>query len=105
MWCTTCGAYLSKNHRCLPAWLVWCPEDDESEEDARRAFGADAEMAAIDYAEKECSDDPELNSVYLNGGKTLYVKPEAGRELAVVEVYGEAVIDFHSREKRVKDHE
>ena len=79
-------------------FLVWRPELDETEEDAREVFAVDAEQAAEDFAEW---DDADGDYTIVRGGDaTLHVrakdKPGAAE---VFVVSGETVPQYTARAK------
>lgn len=58
--CKECGAYLSsyRVHTCPPSWQAVRPEygDPEDESTFYKAYGSDAEHAALDIAERKFAD-------------------------------------------------
>ena len=58
-WCNTCGEYMWFAHVCPPKWLLWSPENGETEEDAREVYGIDPEAAAEAWAERDDRDSGE----------------------------------------------
>jgi hypothetical protein len=87
--------YLS-THRCAPLFLVWRPDDQETEEDARTFHARDAEEAAERWAEE---DDQASADYAIVGGSSadLTVRGPDGA-LTRWTVTGEAVPEYHARE-------
>ncbi len=82
-----------------PVWLVWRPEQDETEGDARGIEAWDAEQAAEDWAEH---DDQGGDYTIVGGDSaTLSVRPrdDASAPVEVFVVSGETVPQYSARAK------
>ena len=59
-------------------YYAWCPENGDTESDAREVIGYDAENAAENWAEEDDSDSAEYSIA--NGVRVVVnVRDEAGR--------------------------
>jgi hypothetical protein len=76
-------------------FLVWRPENGETEEDAREVEALDAETAAEDFAEW---DDSQGDYTIVRGSDaTLHVRPRDGGDVERFQVSGEAVPQYSAR--------
>lgn len=109
--CSTCDQWLysARAHRCPPSWLVWCPEDGETFEDAARIWASDAEEAAAEFVESSESNACEYPCL---GGGESWVHVVPGRitadELAQATVLlfcvtGESVPSYSARLKEPRE--
>lgn len=91
-WCKECGAYLSsyREHACPPSWQAirhdYCDPEDEST--FYKAFGHDAEHAALDIAERKFSEWEYPRSV------EIWVRKNQNESWIKFEVLVEAVPSF-----------
>lgn len=82
-------------------YLVWVPEQGETEDDGREVKGIDAEDAAESYAERLCWGDPDYYAAFLDrDGMAMHVREVESGEVSVFQVTGERVITFNAREKK-----
>ena len=112
--CAKCGEWLLDygKHECPPAWIVWCPEWDQTIHDTRPTFAYGAESAAEKWAESEdaggdytiiSGDEPEV-CVALRSEYDRLVEddgrrePPEGLEVRRFVVAGESVPHYHARE-------
>jgi hypothetical protein len=61
--CSTCDewVYDRSRHICPPKWLLWVPENGETEEDAREVYASDAEGAVEKWAEADDRDSADYS--------------------------------------------
>jgi hypothetical protein len=111
-WCRDCKEMKFDRHQCDPGWLVWSPEDGETEDDARTFYGMSAERAVEKWA--AWSDSNSADYAIVGGSEvTVHVrlrgleKERAGylmlpTEELVFEVYGESVPSYSAVLSRKK---
>ena len=88
--CKICGSFAFMDiHECPPIWRVWCPEDGETEDDARRVYGICAEVAAERWALAYDLDSSDYCIVSGGDEVTVHVKGLDG-EVTRWAVTGEA---------------
>lgn len=78
-------------------FLVWRPENRETEEDAREVFAADEEEAAEDWAEHDDADSVEY-AIVKGDDATVLVRKKDGGPVRKFVVTGEAVPHYSARE-------
>lgn len=90
--CKECGAYISsfREHVCPPSWQAVRPEygDPEDESTFYKAFGHDAESAALDVAERKFSDWEYPREV------EIWVRKNAANEWVKFEITVQSVPSF-----------
>ena len=95
--CSTCAGYIydGDKHACPPAFLVWRPEHDETEDDASRVYAFDAAAAAEKWAEESDAWDASYDIV---GGSdaTVCIRCPDGK-VRTYTVSGETVAQYHAR--------
>lgn len=96
--CPVCNDFMftSHAHRCLPLHHVWCPEDAETEDDARSIHAHDPRSAAEAWAER---DDCHSADYRIIGGQevVVHVRDPNGR-VGRFRVSGESVPEYTARE-------
>lgn len=108
-WCRDCGEIKWDHHRCDPRWLVWCPENGETEDDARTFYGMSPDRAVERWAAK--SDARGDYEIVGGGEATVHVRlREQDQDRAefirlptdemVFGVYGESVPSYHAVQRQ-----
>lgn len=84
-------------------WLVWVPDNGETEDDGREVNGGDAECVAENYAEYLCGRDPDYYATFIDrGGMTMHVREVGSSKVDVFSVTGETVVTFRAVERTEK---
>lgn len=98
--CPTCNALLLESevarHRCPPEWEVWCSEDGEEREDARRIRARDEEEAAEKWAQRRDSDG-DYSIVNGNYPVVCVASPD-GETVQRFEIEGSMVPEYWAHE-------
>jgi hypothetical protein len=91
-YCKNCGQYKSSfhEHECPPCWQGILPNEGDPEDESTfyKAFGHDAESAAIDIAERKFSDWEYPREV------EIWVRQNPSDEWSRIEVSVESVLSF-----------
>lgn len=95
--CRICLDFLfpsTLSHRCKPIFMVWCPDDEETEGDAKQVRANSHEEAAERWAdENDCNSDYRL----LHGSAmTVLVRSCDGSGAQMFRVSGEAVPQYQA---------
>ena len=94
--CPNCHEFLYETftHKCLPYFMVWDAEHDES--DAYKVFAADEQSAAEKWAEDDDCNSADYSIV---GGDEaeVFVKSPDGT-ITKFQVSGEATPQYYARE-------
>lgn len=107
--CKKCQEFVYlPTHRCNPTWLVWCPDNGETQDDASVHHGTDAESAAEAWAEEY---DVNNSHPICGGGTTVvYVLAENSEDSDEddhlpqrVRIEGEVVPSYSAHAEKVKD--
>lgn len=87
--CAKCWEYVSDlcNHRCPPEWLVWWPEMDRQEEDARAIF-ASTDAEAVETFSAHYDWNSSEFSIARGEDAWLCVRPAAGGSITWFRVEG-----------------
>jgi hypothetical protein len=104
LWCKDCKEIKFDGHHCDPSWLVWSPEDGETEDDGRVFYGMSPDRAVEKWAEWSDRNSADYSIV---GGQeaTVHVRLAEGQgeraeflrlqtEEIVFNVYGESVPEY-----------
>lgn len=97
--CRTCGFYDWEHPKdgCPPAYMMWRPENAETEADAKKIHGTSPEDAIERWADR---DDADGDYCIVNGSEaTVMVKDSVGVVTRWV-VSGEAVPTYTAREAK-----
>ena len=96
--CRTCRRHHwdGHAHRCPPAYLAWCPDLDEDEDEAIALYAVEAEEAAEEWAERQDADSAEYGIV-VGEPATVHVRAPDGT-VTVWRVTGESVPSYSAEE-------
>lgn len=78
-------------------YLVWCPEQDETQRDARKIDAFDSEHAAQMWADREDSDSADYAICAGRWEPVVYVRAPDG-EVTMWRVCGETVPSYSSEQ-------
>jgi hypothetical protein len=99
--CSGCGYYTMHSFFCPlkpkpPKWRCWNPDEGDAE-DGRTEEAYDPETAATQFAESQCSDDPDYYSIYENDSRPVHVTGDDGK-VHKFHVRGEMTMNFSADE-------
>ena len=106
--CSTCEEWVWRNgeHVCPPKWLLWVPENGETEADAREVYATSDEAAVEKWAEEDDRNSAEY-SIARGTEVTVRLRyaddPERAERLHLpteeleASVYGEYEPVYHAR--------
>lgn len=96
--CPICQEWDVGQHRCKPAFLVWCEEQGATEDDAETIHAHDAEDAAEKWADRDDRSSAEYLIVAQKWEPTVTVKDQRDGEMKRFIVTGEAVPSYSATE-------
>lgn len=100
--CSKCGTTFVTlgeryNHQCPPEWKIWCPEYDETEEDAKTIYAGWARDAAAKWG--EWFDREDCDYTILNGDDVVvHVKGGEFNTVRQFRVQGKTVPEYWAEE-------
>lgn len=100
--CPECGHFHNIKYGCdRPPWEIWCEEEGETREDASIYRDADAESAAIQWAEE--SDNGDYSIVNGLNEPIVCVAKKGDEKIYRFRVSGEAVAQYMTHEIRMEE--